>query len=546
MNNDGSPTGVKTWLFWNPPTVTSTQTQADPESKSSNKGSHTQPTLQRGSAIVEVSLLLVECIKQGLNTIAFTRSKKLCEIIVGYTRELLKQHDPFANLSSLIQVYRGGYSMEERRRIESMLFSGKLKAVVATNALELGIDIGHMDVTLHLGYQGSIASMRQQAGRAGRRGEASLAIFVAFDSPLDQYFMRCPKQFFDGPIESVRLDTNNSLCLKSHLLCAAAELPLCLSVSSGLDARLFCGQNSQAVTELVASGLLGRHPRSKSPADLSLYYIGRIEHVASTVSLRHIEQERIRILNESTGLVMEEIEYSMAPFMVYDGAIYMHQGRTFYCINLDLGEKTALVRPCDVRYSTRLIKETTVTMKGQQGNTAGISKVFVGPAEVRTRFEAFHRIKKGTREVIDKVALYLPDSAYETFATYVIIPDQVRRQFIDSGFDFKASCHAASHAILNVLPLFLECDLVEVGTECTISTSLFINRLLIYDKRQGGTGVAVYASSIFNKLIEHALLLLNCNCESGCPTCILLPTCPSHDNHLSKEGARALLQSCSL
>ena len=289
-------------------------------------------------------------------------------------------------------------------------------------------------------------------------------------------------------------------------------------------------------------GLLGHHPRSKSLANKSLYYIGRIEHVARTVSLRHIDQEKIEIRNESSGDVLEEVELSMAPFMVYDGAIYMHQGRTFYCIKLDMDSKTALVRPCAVRYSTRLIKETTVTVRGQVGSGAPILKGYFGPADVRTRFEAFYRIKRGTREIIDKVALFLPDSSYQTFAAYIMIPDQARRQLIDAGFDFRASCHAASHALLNVLPLFLACDLGEVGTECEISVNLFMNRLLIYDKRNGGTGLAAQLSTMLDKILEQALLFLDCKCEVGCPECILLPFCAAHDKNLSKKGAKHLLK----
>ena len=509
---DGSQSSTKTFLLWNP----------------------------QGSSIVEISLLLSECIKHGLKTIAFARSKKLCEILAGYTREILKGQSSCANLSGdqHVEVYRGGYSAMERRRIESLLFNGELKAVIATNALELGVDLPSMDVTLHLGYQGSLASMRQQAGRAGRRGDASsLAIYVAFDSPLDQHFMRSPRLFFDGHIESVSLDPNNALCLRSHLLCAAAELSLSLVDATCLDAKLFGSKSIDIAKELVSLRLLGRHPRSKNLHLGGLYYIGQIEPVARTISLRHIDE--MLEIKDGNGKVLEEIELSMAPFMVYDGAVYMNNGHTFYCTKLDLVEKTATVRPCHVKYFTRLVKETCVTVQSQQQASR---LVFSGPAQLRTRFEAFLRIRKGSKnEVIDKVNLYLPDLTYETYAAFIVIPPQSRRLCTDSGYDFKASCHAASHALLNVLPLFISCSHDDFGTECEISQSRFTSRLLIYDKQKGGTGISLHVATIIHRMIQQAILLLQCNCEDGCPSCILMSSCPVHDHNLSKRGATIIL-----
>ncbi|KAF6253387.1 P-loop containing nucleoside triphosphate hydrolase protein [Scenedesmus sp. NREL 46B-D3] len=244
---------------------------------------------RRESPIVEMSLLLAEAVMHGLRTIAFCKSRKLCELISAYTRENLKACAP--HKAGLVKVYRAGYSPAERRQLEADLHSGALTAVAATNALELGIDVGSLDLTLHMGFPGSVASLWQQAGRAGRRSQPSLSLYVAFDGPLDQHFMMHPQELFQRPIECVQLDPCNAIVLHSHLVCAAKELPL-LPSDDGCEA---------------------------------LHYVGRAPNPAADISLRTIDPERFVIYNAADACVLEEIEANMAFYEIYDGAIYMYQ-----------------------------------------------------------------------------------------------------------------------------------------------------------------------------------------------------------------------------
>ncbi len=192
--------------------------------------------------------------QHGLRTIAFCKTRKLCELVTAYTRETLKCTAP--HLANHVAVYRAGYSPQERRALEGALHGGQLCAVAATNALELGIDVGHLDVTLHLGFPGSVSSLRQQAGRAGRREQPSISVLVAFDGPLDQYFMRHPEALFGRPLEHTQVDTRNQRCVQAHLMCAAAEVPL----MGEREVGYFGVGVWEAATQLQAMGVLGKHP----------------------------------------------------------------------------------------------------------------------------------------------------------------------------------------------------------------------------------------------------------------------------------------------
>jgi DEAD/DEAH box helicase domain-containing protein len=406
----------------------------------------------RASPIVETARLLAELAQHGLRAIAFCKSRKLCELVATYARDILRASaaaaaeaqgaagagagphassfpppDPslaFAAplgdrpstsssttspaaeaLAARVAVYRAGYAPEQRRAIERALHSGSLAAVAATNALELGMDVGDLDVTLHLGFPGSVASLRQQAGRAGRRGQPSLALYVAFDSPLDQQLLRHPRRaLFGRPVEAARVDPCNALLLRQHLACAAAEAPLVAAddgplfggaggdvgsggggAAAGTTAAVVAaaaGAPSSSSTpppppppsayaaacaSLLAEGLLARHPRlgSGPSAPLAgLHYGGGLEAPSRAVSLRSVDQRRVAVWDESSKRVLEELEFSKAFFHVYDGAVYLHQARTYLCRRLDLCAGVALVHPSDCRYYTRMRDLTLVTVLG--------------------------------------------------------------------------------------------------------------------------------------------------------------------------------------
>eukprot|EP00891_Asterochloris_glomerata_P009914 jgi/Astpho2/9914/e_gw1.00152.3.1_t len=533
VSDDGSPHGRKTFVLWNPPLTVSQLAKAN------------------SIPIVELSLLLAECIQHGLRTLAFCKTRKLCELVTAYTRETLKATSP--HLARSISVYRAGYSPLERREIERALHDGDLWAVAATNALELGVDVGSLDVTLHLGFPGSVSSLWQQAGRAGRREQSSASIYIAFDGPLDQYFMTHPDRLFSRPIERAHVDAQNTQLLEQHVCCASAELPVIL----GQDAPFFGPKLERVMTSLHQQGLLGRHPQSVA-SELALHYVGPSDIPAAAVSLRAIDPERYSIVNEDqNGETIEEIEESKAFYEVYDGAVYMFQGRTYLCKKLDLASKVAVVRPADLKYYTKTRDFCDVDVTGghaayqQQASLGVISAVTTAccaDADVTVRWMGFHRIWHGTGRVFDTVDLFLPDVSFSTQAAYIRVPRSTRQKVQDAGVPFRDGLHAASHSVLNVLPLFLMCDSSDMGSECDnpYDTRFRPERILIYDKHPGGIGLAEQATPLFGQLLEKALeLVLNCTCtkSSGCPSCIQSADCGEYNAVLHKEAAVIVLQS---
>ncbi|OEL30293.1 ATP-dependent helicase HRQ1, partial [Dichanthelium oligosanthes] len=272
-------------------------------------------------------------------------------------REILQESAK--ELVDSICVYRAGYIAEDRRKIEADLFRGKLRGVAATNALELGIDVGHIDATLHLGFPGSIASLWQQAGRSGRRAKQSLAIYVAFEGPLDQYFMKFPHKLFGKPIEHCHVDSHNIKVLGQHLACAAYEHPLCLQY----DKRYFGSSLDSAMMTLKDKGYIINNP--SGPFSSSMWnYVGPEKSPSQAVSIRAIEHDKYKVINKLNNRLLEEIEESKAFFQVYEGAVYLHQGVNYLVEELDLSSRTAFCRKADLKYYTKTRDYTDINVLG--------------------------------------------------------------------------------------------------------------------------------------------------------------------------------------
>ncbi|KAK9795209.1 hypothetical protein WJX73_000198 [Symbiochloris irregularis] len=506
-----------------------------------------QADKRRSSPIVELSLLLAECIQHGLRTIAFCKTRKLCELVTAYTRETLRTTAP--SLTNSISVYRAGYSPQERREIEAALFSGQLMAVAATNALELGVDVGSLDVTLHLGFPGSVASLWQQAGRAGRREQASTSIYIAFDGPLDQYYFNNPPLLFGRAIEQSQVDPGNAQLMMQHVACAGLELPVLLEE----DQAYFGHDLPHVAQHLKSLGLLSRHPEMRT--DHSLHYVGPQSNPASSVSLRAIDPERYSIINEADGTTLEEIEESKAFYEVYDGAVYMYQGRTYLCKKLDMDSKVAVVRPADLKYYTKVRDYCDVHVTGGRAyypaavQSMGLAtSAQCAECEVTTRWMGFVRIWQGSGEAFDMVDLFLPDVQITTQAAYVRVPATARLRVREANCGWRDGLHAASHAMLNCVPLHLLCDSGDMGTECDnpYDSRFRPERLLLYDKHPGGIGLASQACPIFGALMQKALELVTaCTCasDSGCPSCIQNADCGEYNAVLSKKAAAIVLQA---
>ncbi|CAO2038238.1 unnamed protein product [Urochloa humidicola] len=316
VHNDGSPCGSKLFLLWNPSVARANE--------------------RRPSPMQEASYLFAEMVQHGLRCIAFCKTKKLCEMVLARTREILDETS--AELADTICVYRGGYVAEDRRRIEADLFGGKLRGVAATNALELGIDVGHIDATLHIGFPGSIASFWQQAGRAGRRSKQSIAVYVGFEGALDQYFMNFPQKLFGKPVEHCQVDSQNQKVMGQHLACAAFENPLCPEH----DERYFGSGLSSVMLNLKEEGCLSLANNNEPQQCSGVWkYAGPDKSPSRTVSIRAIENDRYKVIDSRGYRVLEEIEESKAFFLVYEGAVYMHQGCSYLVEKLDLSSKIA-------------------------------------------------------------------------------------------------------------------------------------------------------------------------------------------------------------
>eukprot|EP00258_Populus_trichocarpa_P021523 XP_024437542.1 uncharacterized ATP-dependent helicase YprA isoform X2 [Populus trichocarpa] len=515
-----------------PSFVFSTATSANPcehcmvPNKSEGHMDVSESTEKSMSPISEVSYLFAEMVQHGLRCIAFCRSRKLTEIVLSYTREILQKTAP--HLVGSICAYRAGYVVEDRRQIERDFFSGKLSGIAATNALELGIDVGHIDATLHLGFPGSFASLWQQAGRSGRRERPSLAVYVAFQGPLDQYFMKFPKKLFHGPIECCHIDAQNQQVLKQHLVCAAREHPLSLLH----DEKYFGSSLSNALMSLKNKGDLSFDPSRDSFARI-WSYIGHEKMPSRGISIRAIESTRYRVIDMQRNEVLEEIEESKAFFQIYEGAVYMHQGKTYMVKKLDISEKIALCYEANLHYYTKTRDYTDIDVLG--GDIAYPPRAFKNQSsrtaaqalscKVTTTWFGFYCIKRGSNKVLDTFDLSLPKYSYESQAVWIPVPQSIKKLVEEKQFSFRGGLHAASHALLNVVPLYLRCNSSDLAPECPNphDSRYFPERILVYDQHPGGTGVSMQIQPYFTELLNAALELLTCcHCsgDTGCPNCV--------------------------
>nr|XP_043614389.1 uncharacterized ATP-dependent helicase YprA [Erigeron canadensis] len=547
IHKDGSPSGPKLFVLWNPPLLMKTVNKRTRSRTNTDKFDR-EVVVGRSSPILEVSYLFAEIIQHGLRCIAFCKTRKLAELVLSYTREILQKTAP--NLVNSVFAYRAGYTAQDRRRIESEFFGGKICGVAATNALELGIDVGHIDVTLHLGFPGTIASLWQQAGRSGRREQLSLAIYVAFEGPLDQYFMKYPNKLFRGPIECCHVDAKNLQVLEQHLVCASLEHPL----SVAHDEKYFGHALKSAIMSLKSKGYVTTDP-SRDPSAQSWKYIGHEKMPSHAVSIRAIEAERYRIIDMKNDKVLEEVEESKAFFQVYDGAVYMHQGKTYLVKNLDISTKVALCLEADLKYYTKTRDYTDVEVVG--GHIAYPAKICniqksrisaqSNPCKVTTTWFGFRRIWRRSNQVFDTVDLSLPSYTYESQAVWIRVPQSLKTAVETENYSFRGGLHAAGHALLHIVPLYIICNSSDLAAECVNphDTRYMPERILLYDSHPGGTGISAQVQPIFTELLTAALELITsccCSVDTGCPNCVQNLSCHEYNEVLHKDAAIMIIK----
>jgi DEAD/DEAH box helicase domain-containing protein len=509
--------------------------------------------------------VLARLVREGARCICFMKSRKGVELLAKMVTEDLVRTDP--DLAERVAPYRAGYTPQQRRALEARLTSGELRAVITTDALELGIDIGELDAAVVVTFPGTVAALRQMWGRAGRRGKG-LAVYVAGEDALDQFFCRHPDEFLERPVEAAILDHESPQIHQAHLLCAAYEGPL------GRGDEEFFGPRWEAHAEaLVSAGLLRKRtvqrPRADAPrggdtanaveserqARANVYVLRRpADYPAANVSLRSSSPESFAIVDVSSGELLGQTEAARAHSTVHDGAIYLHQGRSYEVRELDLENRRALVAPFNGDWYTQPKRETDTNIERllDRRETLGV-KLSFGEVSVTETVLGYQRKRLSDHAQVDLVMLDLPQTSFSTQALWFELDggtltglDATGDGTGEGGVPIDAllgSLHATEHAQIAVLPLIAMCDRWDIGG---LSTNMHPQTggptIFIYDGHPGGIGITRLAYQRFEELCRDAhRLIAECPCKSGCPSCVQSPKCGNLNEPLSKAGAKTVL-----
>lgn len=471
------------------------------------------------SPYTSATRLFLRCLRAGYRTIVFTRARKITELIFSWTREQAPEY------AGLISPYRAGFLPQERREIESRLFSGELLGVVTTSALELGVDIGGLDACILVGYPGSISSTWQRAGRVGRRGEESMVFMVAAQDALDQYVVRHPDEFFGKSHEAAVIDPLNKQILKAHLPCAAREVYI--REDEGVYEMKAI---KPVIEELVAEGKL----RPGKEGDI--WFSGvpmphRGVGIRAVGETYNIYDERGRIGELSGMRVYRE---------AFPGAIYLHMGRQYRVEELDLQRRNIRVREVDVKYYTQALthEETDVMEELSKKRLKGFS-LHEGRIRIRHRVVGYDKKGLFDRQRISRHDLEMPECVFETEGIWLRLSEKLMAGLEDAGFDVGGSLHAFEHAAISALPLFALCDKGDIGGISYEHYPGFgTSAIFIYDGQEGGVGLSRRAFEVMPEWLEATLALIEeCPCEYGCPSCVQDPQCGSGNQPLDKAGA---------
>ncbi|RPD79912.1 P-loop containing nucleoside triphosphate hydrolase protein [Lentinus tigrinus ALCF2SS1-7] len=524
VTEDGAPSGRKDFLVWNPPLK-------DPM----------DPSLGRIHSMTEATRLMRFLMARGVRVILFCKIRKSCELAMKALRQELSA-DGRLDILDRVMSYRGGYSQEDRRRIEREAFSGNLLGIVATNALELGVDIGVLDAVIMLGFpMGGLASFRQQAGRAGRRARDALAVFVADALPVDQHYINNPEELFDRSTNDLMVDLDSKVILEAHLQCAAHEIPL-----TGEDEKYF-GPNMKDICETKLEkdreGWYHTHPRY-------------LPYPAKHVSIRGIEEEKYSVVDVTrvgrpggTAQILEEIELSRALFEIYEGAVFIHQGLTFLVQEVSHDTKMAKLVRSDVNWITEPRDFTNVDalqtyrIRELRGSP---HRAFYGRIELFTLVYGYFKLRN--KAIIDAVDLDTPPWQRETTGMWLDVPKPVLDLMKDSGMNPAEAIHAAQHAFLNrfalAADLRTECKVPEKEYKASASQRKRPARLIFYEPSGKSGGVAVKAFDHVNSILRDAHdRVETCDCEEGCAACVDSPSCKEGNLVSSKMGALIILKA---
>jgi DEAD/DEAH box helicase domain-containing protein len=502
IGDDAAPRAERTIALWNPELI-------DAELG------------LRASALGDASRLAAELVQRGLRTICFAKSRKQAELIHRMTADRV---DPAT--AKRLAPYRAGYTPQQRRDIERRLVEGELLGVAATDALELGIDIGLLDCAISVGFPGTVASLRQQWGRAGQRGHG-LAVLVASQDALDQYFMREPAALLERRVEAAILDHANPRVLDGHVASAAFEGPV-----------------DDADRETLGDEALERAPHVPELAHTKHGWVwaGK-DYPAARTSLRSASADAFTVVDAGTGTVLGIVERERAYSTIHEGAVYLHLGEQWLVRELDIPARRAVVEPHAGDWYTQVRKETSTDIEEslRVERRLGLELSF-GRVSVTERVVGYQ--KKGIRDqaTLATVELDLPPSVFGTEAVWYV-PSERHLSELEQMPVLLSSLHAAEHSMIALLPLWAMCDRWDIGG---LSTNLHPDTgsptVFVYDGHPGGVGIAERGFEQFEGWVADTVRLLEgCPCEQGCPSCVQSPKCGNLNEYLDKAGARTLL-----
>ena len=517
VTEDGSPAGERTIALWEPGFLEGVE------------GEHGAPV--RRSANSEAAEVMARVIAEGARTLSFVRSRHGAEIVALAAAEELGGMGRTED-AARVAAYRAGYTPEDRRYLEKALDEGELLGVAATNALELGIDVGGLDAVVAAGFPGTIASFRQQAGRAGRRGQGALVVLVGADDPMDTYLIHHPSDLLDREVENTVFDPHNPYVLADHLVCAAAERALS-------DAEIADWHGEAVAEHLISRGVLRRRPHGVF-ADLQA-----AEQIHGQVSIRGGAAGQVAIVESESGRMLGTVDEARAVSDVHPGAVYVHQGETYLVDELDLSAGVAWLHRASPEYSTRVKRDTDIQILRTRGTRQLAEGVWLADLNV----EVSHTVTGFTKrlpggEIIDNVPLDYPPKRLRTRAVaYTVAPDVL----LDLGLPeptWPGALHAAEHAAIGLLPLIATCDRWDIGGVSIVQhPDTGLPTVFVYDGYTGGAGFAEKGFADFGRwMAATAEAVGACECEAGCPSCVQSPKCGNGNDPLFKTGALELLR----
>ena len=521
VDNDTSPSGEKDFILYNP----------FKNYKRNKVNMKNAPSVHMETENIFMYMMLKQ-----IQTLCFTVSRKTTELIAMWAKNDMTQIK--GKLAHRIAAYRAGYRPEERREIEDGLKSGKYLGVTCTNALELGIDIGSLDAVIISGYPGTMISTWQQAGRAGRSRQKSLAILIAFENQLDQYFMNNPTFFFDKPHENAIIDLTNPILQEAHLLCAAKELPLKYG-----EVEKYFGISDEILEDLLSKKDLHINARGD-------YMYPYDDNPALDHSLDQISGQEFKIMNN--GQLLETMEKSQVYREAHEGAILINKGDTYVVDSVSLSRGFVNVSQKTVDYHTMVLNQTDINIKKKLSKTK-YGNLTIHFGELTVSEDYFKYKKMQFSKSVGTYPLDLPPLKFNTKGLWFTIPksvkDTLEDMFPNEEEVFAGGLHGAEHALIGLFPLHTMCDRFDIGGlstnyhEDTQEATIFI-----YDGYEGGIGICEKAVDVFVDLLKSTFdLLNNCNCQSGCPACIYSPKCGNDNKPLHKNATKYILEyMCNL